>query len=247
MFKKAPGKGDAVMRGGHSIEKIPAVRLSVFAVFMLGLAGVGMAQPKSKAATPVGQRLVEAARELLGTPYNFGGRLGTKEGRLRPGIDCQGVLFYAVEQVFPTCDWRSYSVMPTKSIARSELGETVDGFGPAKTSDVALDKLLPGDVLWLVGPGENPAEGAIATLDGERVWVWHTALYSGEGRMIVGDHYAGEAVEVPLLPYLREHADVYRGVIATRIDKRPKPSRCRRGSRLRQPENALSLRRRRHN
>jgi cell wall-associated NlpC family hydrolase len=183
------------------------------------------------AAEPPGPALVTHAREVLGTPYEFGGRLRGKT----PGIDCQGVLFYALERAFPRCGWKSYSVMPTVSIPTAELGPAVSGMNPVSSAAVDLGKLEPGDFLWFVGPAENPAEPAIAKLGGADVWVWHTGLYAGDGKFIVGDHYAGEAVETPLLPYLREHADTYSGLIVTRIEKRPKPARCRRHRPMQRP------------
>ncbi len=87
----------------------------------------------------------------------------------------------------------------------------------------------------MVGRDENPAEGAIGVLGGAPVWVWHTGIYSGEGRWIVGDHFAGKVVELPLLPYLRAHADSYQGVFVTRIAERPRPRRCRRLQKKRRP------------
>jgi hypothetical protein len=136
------------------------------------------------------------------------------------------VIFYALERVFG-CGWRSYSVYPTKSVARRELGQRVAGLDPVPTEKLDVQRLLPGDVLMLVGPAENPAEPAIGRLGGDPVWVWHTGLYAGGGKWIVGDHYAGRAVETDLLEYLRAHRDVYSGLFVTRIIERPKLRRCR--------------------
>jgi len=166
--------------------------------------------------------MVASARELLGVPYHFGGRL--RPGR--EGIDCQGVLFYAAERV-SNCGWRSFSVFPTRALASSELGDRVPGLDPIATSSVRLAKLRAGDVLLFVGPSKNPVEPAIGSLEGQPVWVWHTGLYSGDGHFIVGDHYAGEAVETPLLPYLKAHADAYSGLFVTRMTEGPRPRRCR--------------------
>lgn len=167
--------------------------------------------------------VVTEARKFLGTPYVLGGRLG--DGR--DGIDCQGVIFLALEKVFG-CGWRSYSVYPTKSVARRELGAPVPGSSPVATAGLDVAALEKGDVLMLVGFDKNPAEGPIGKLDGRNVWVWHTGLYAGDGKWIVGDHYAGKAVEVPLQPYLVAHRDAYAGVFVTRISARPKLRRCRR-------------------
>lgn len=178
-------------------------------------------------AASVGPAMVHHARELLGVPYVFG-------GRLRPrGIDCQGVLFYAAERVSP-CGWKSFSVYPTRSVAARELGARVRGLDPIATPDLA--RLRPGDIILMVGFDENPSEPAIAELDGRDVWVWHTGMYTGAGQWIVGDHFAGQVVEVPLLAYLEAHRDTYAGVFVTRLDRAPAPQRCRRHAPMRTPK-----------
>lgn len=170
-------------------------------------------------STPADQ-MVGHARELLGTPYVFG-------GRLRPqGIDCQGVLFYAAERA-GRCGWKSYSVYPTKSVAQKELGASVKGLDPIASDELDLSKLEKGDILLLVGFDQNPAEPPIGKLEGRNVWVWHTGLYAGGGNWIVGDHYAGKVVETPLAEYLLAHSDVYAGVFVTRLESAPSPKRCR--------------------
>lgn len=168
------------------------------------------------------ERFVAAAREVLGVPYDFGGRLRDAGD----GIDCQGVLFYAAERVGP-CGWKSFSVMPTQSVPAGALGVAVEGMAPVASSALERSRLRPGDVLLLVGYGQNPAEPAIGTLEGQPVWVWHTGLYSGEGKWIVGDHFAGKAVEVDLKQYLANHADSYAGLVVTRMADGPRPKRCR--------------------
>ncbi|NTX17149.1 hypothetical protein HUA76_40885 [Myxococcus sp. CA056] len=168
------------------------------------------------------ERFVLAAREVLGVPYVLGGRL--REGGA--GLDCQGVLFYAAERV-GRCGWKSFSVLPTVSVPAEELGASVSGLSPVASSSLEVSRLLPGDVLWLVGFDANPAEGAVGELSGRPVWVWHTGLYSGNGKWIVGDHFAGEVVEVDLVTYLKEHADTYSGLVVTRMEQGPRPGRCR--------------------
>lgn len=74
----------------------------------------------------------------------------------------------------------------------------------------------------------NPKEPSIGELEGVKVWVWHTGVYSGGGKWIVGDHFAGQAVETDLAAYLAEHADTYSGVFVTRPKpKAVRPTRCR--------------------
>lgn len=190
-------------------------------VLTLCLGGSALAQSRAFSH----ERFVAAAREVLGVPYDLGGRLREPED----GIDCQGVLFYAAERV-GQCGWKSFSVMPTKSIPAGELGKAVEGMAPVASSELDLSKLQPGDVLLLVGFYENPAEPAIGTLSGQPVWVWHTGLYSGAGKWIVGDQFAGQVVEVDLKSYLAEHDDTYAGLVVTRMTDGPHPMRCRRHS-----------------
>jgi cell wall-associated NlpC family hydrolase len=206
-------------------------RTTLLLVISLG----GQALAQRRAFTP--ERFVAAAREVLGVPYDFGGRLRDPAD----GIDCQGVLFYAAERV-SACGWKSFSVMPTKSVPAGELGRAVAGMAPVASSELDLSRLQLGDVLLLVGYAQNPAEPSIGTLKGQPVWVWHTGLYSGEGRWIVGDHFAGQAVEVDLKAYLAEHADTYAGLVVTRMTEGPRPQRCRQHPPMRRPASAESRR-----
>lgn len=187
----------------------------------------------------VGERYVQAARELIGVRYHLGGRM------LRPGdgIDCQGVLFYGAERI-GSCGWKSYSVLPTVSVARGELGSAVQGMAPISSENLDVARLQPGDVLLLVGYTENPAEPAIGYLKEQRVWVWHTGVYAGAGRWIVGDHYAGKVVETDLAQYLRDHADAYAGVYVTRIEEHPSPLRCRQHAPMKLPRQKKARRER---
>jgi cell wall-associated NlpC family hydrolase len=179
------------------------------------------------------EKLVTAARELLGVPYQFGGRM-RRQGE---GIDCQGVLFYAAERV-GRCGWKSFSVFPTQSVPSGELGLPVEGLAPIASSKLDVSRLAPGDVLLLVGYEPNPAEPHIGLLEKRPVWVWHTGLYSGAGRWIVGDHFAGQVVEVDLVKYLAEHSDVYSGLVVTRMKEGPRPKSCRQHPPMKAPRAA---------
>lgn len=163
---------------------------------------------------------VDASLALLGTPYEWGGRLRKKEG-----IDCYGVVLAAAERA-SGCGWKSYPVKPTEIVAQRLWGTPVEGLAPISTKALKLESLERGDVLMLIGPSQNPAEPAVGTLDGTPVWVWHVGLYLGEGQYVVGDHHAGRTVIEPLLPYLEAHRDEYSGVFVTRGPAK-KPARCR--------------------
>jgi hypothetical protein len=171
--------------------------------------------------------VIQEARKILGVPYDLGGRMRANDSGDVEGIDCQGLVFFALQPI-ARCGWKSFSVMPTVSIPARELGAPVDGLAPVATAKLDVTKLRPGDVIHFVGVDVNPAEPSIARLDGKPVWVWHMALASGDGKFIVGDHFAGAVVEEDLLAYLRAHDDVYQGVLVTRMREGPKPSaKCR--------------------
>ncbi|MGA9523738.1 MAG: hypothetical protein WBV82_19915 [Myxococcaceae bacterium] len=191
-----------------------------------------VASASAHAREKLGDRMVSSAREVLGVPYDFGGRMRVSGDRVE-GIDCQGVLYYAAERV-GTCGWKSFSVFPTVSVARGELGTAVEGMAPIASEKLDVSKLKPGDVLLLVGFEENPAEPAMGLLEDRKVWVWHTGMYSGDGRWIVGDHFAGSVLETDLRQYLAAHRG-YVGVFVTRMDQGPAPHRCRKHRRMKLP------------
>lgn len=164
---------------------------------------------------------LEGARSQLGVPYGFGGRRRDASD----GIDCLGLVLAGAERA-TGCGWKSFSWNPTDLVRRKSFGAPVKDLSPVSSALLDVSKLQPGDVLMLVGPDENPREPPIGTLDGLSVWVWHVGLYAGGGKWLVGDHFAGKAVETDLMTYLSEHADVYSGVFVTRPPG-VKPSRCR--------------------
>lgn len=194
---------------------MPADPVGFFPHRMLALAlGLALLPPDTA------ERAVAEAKKALDTPYVLGGRLRHE----RDGLDCQGLVFFALQAV-SRCGWRSWSVMPTHSV-RGELGLPVPGAAPVSAARAAevLPILEPGDILWFVDPVENPAEPSIAELDGRAVWVWHVGLYAGDGRFIVGDHFAGKVVQEELVPYVQAH---YAGVLVTRMRDGPRPTQCR--------------------
>ncbi len=162
---------------------------------------------------------VAGARTTLGIRYDFGGRVRGTEG-----IDCYGTMLAGAERA-TGCGWRSFTVKPTELVAT--IGAPLDSPNPVPSTDPHLERLQPGDVVMLVDFIENPAEPSIGTLDGKPVWVWHVGVFSGDGLWIVGDHFAGKAVETDLAAYLEEHAQTYAGLYVVRPSGK-KPPVCRR-------------------
>jgi len=170
--------------------------------------------------------MLAAARPLVGVPYDLGGRL--QPGR---GTDCQGVVFYAAERV-QRCTWRSFSVMPTKTVASRELGAPVEGAYPTTMAALDLTLIRPGDVVLFLGRSENKAEPALTTLDGAAVWVWHMGLYAGEGRVLHASPFAGAVVDEALGDFVSAQSEWVHGLAFLRSDRAPSPARCRRGARM---------------
>jgi hypothetical protein len=203
----------------------------------VALALVLLASASSQALPPaLGEKMVAAARAAVGTRYQFGGRLRGTEG-----IDCLGVVFLAAEAIGP-CGWKSFSVYPTKLVEHQELGAPVEGLSPVSTAELDVAKLEVGDVLMLLHPTENPAEAPIAELNGVPVWVWHTGVYSGEGKWLVGDLFAGQVIETDVKRYLADYAFAYVGVFVTRMKSQPAPARCRPSAPMRPPVEAAAPR-----
>lgn len=167
------------------------------------------------------KRLLASARELLGLPYQLGGRLRKPED----GTDCQGVVFYAAERI-GRCGWKSFSVMPTLSVPRGELGKAVPGLDPVALAQLDTARLQPGDVVHLLAAMENPAEKAITTLKGRPVWVWHVGMVSEAGKWIHADPFGGQVVEEDLAGFMTEYD--FEGLLITRMLDGPKPRRCKR-------------------
>jgi hypothetical protein len=170
----------------------------------------------------VQERMIAAGRELLGVPYEFGGRM-RKPGE---GIDCQGLVQYAAERV-GECGWKSFDTKPTRSVKFGELGERVNGLDPVASSALEISELEAGDVIRMVDFVENPKEPAIGKLGGEPVWVWHVTLYTGNGKILSGDYFAGEVIETDLAEYLAENREDFAGIFVTRLTGPPSPRRCR--------------------
>ena len=187
----------------------------LLALLLLLVAAPALALPPEKA-----KAMVAAARELLGVTYQFGGRLRNGEG-----IDCQGLVFYALERI-GACGWKSFAVNPTETVARKELGDKVPGLFPVATGELDASKLEAGDLVMLLADAENPREPSMVTAGETRLWVWHVGMATGDGKWIQADPFSGQVFEGELMTYLRDHPEYY-GIAVTRMAKGPRPRRCR--------------------
>ncbi|MEM4208298.1 MAG: hypothetical protein QW153_01785 [Candidatus Bilamarchaeaceae archaeon] len=126
--------------------------------------------------------LVNAARKYLETPYRWGGRNTEKN----PNLDCLGLIFRAIEDIY-NIKWNYWSVMPSKILEQMGKGQTITAFIEDKKN--IIEGLRPGMVIFFISP-EATRDKPVAEKKDERTekkikyWVWHTAIYSGSGKII---------------------------------------------------------------
>lgn len=163
-----------------------------------------LASPAAAEEPRVQDRLIAAARTMLGKPYVFGGRDGRPGCRgvkaCAPGIDCQSLIFFAFEKVFAK-HWTKFSVMPSLSVQRKELGTPVPGLDGVLRAELDPKKLQKGDVLFFMLPNYNlQADAPLLERDGVKYGVWHTALVHDVGGAAPGVIHAKPGAEVVVEP-----------------------------------------------
>jgi len=196
------------------------------------------AQPTSRPAQKpaprpsVGERVVAAAESHLGAPYVFGGRDARrgcrrhgKRVRCQPGIDCQSLIFFAYEKVCGR-PWTAFSVMPSISVKRRELGDPVPGLDGVLREELDAAKLQPGDVLFFLLTDYNlDVDPPLLERDGKRYGVWHTGLFhgtAGEAHNVIHAK-PGEKVVIEPIENI--------GFDALYVMRAPSPRRCPRSRR----------------
>lgn len=123
----------------------------------------------------VDKELVSAAKKYIGVEYKWGGRLTKK----LPGLDCLGLIFKSIEDI-TGISWKKWSVYPTKLI--KQLG------GESKivflNEENPLSNVSEGDILFFLWTSKNDDEVAAYDKEGNSLYVWHTAIYIGDGKII---------------------------------------------------------------
>lgn len=138
---------------------------------------------EAEARPTLQDRLILAAEKYLGREYVLGGRDGRrgcledgKRVRCPAGVDCQSLIFFAYQKVFRRA-WTRFSVMPSVSIRRQELGRPVPKLDGVLRAEVDLGLLQKGDVLFFLLKGYNLSADPPPLTRGEDGYgVWHTAL-----------------------------------------------------------------------
>jgi cell wall-associated NlpC family hydrolase len=162
--------------------------------------------PETEKSSQADQSLDTIARKYLDTPYNWGGRM-TEE---LPGLDCLGLMFISIRDKYRT-PWRSWSVKP------SRLMDQIDQKNERKlflSGPSAVPKEMhPGDFIFLLRHVKLSGDTSVAKdKSGKELYVWHTAIYSGGGKMIHASPFPDErgsetykVVEEPLVPFLKQN------------------------------------------
>jgi len=137
------------------------------------------AEPTPQAALTRGEQALEAGRAFIGEPWAWGGRATESH----PGIGCMGLVFRAWGAVQER-SWKSYAVNPSELVASGKLGAPVPGLDGVLRTEVAIDALEPGDVLYFLMADDEIPDAPMWQHDGHDYWPWHMGLYAGEGRAL---------------------------------------------------------------
>ncbi len=184
----------------------PLMALTVGLLLLPGLDSAAQGRQPAPKRT-VGERIVRAAERHLGKGYVFGGRDGRpgcvrtgKRVRCASGIDCQSLIFFAYEQVLGT-RWTRFSVFPSVSVRRQELGRPVPGLAGVLAAEVDPGLLRAGDVLFFLLEDYNlDADPALLVKDGRSYGTWHTGLVHSNGPAGVKVIHAKPGDEVTIEP-----------------------------------------------
>lgn len=192
------------------------ILLPAITAAMLSTGGVSTAWAQNKAAIEsiTTNETVTAARKYLGTNYNWEGRMT----RRYPGLDCLGLMFKALEERFGV-PWQKWNTYPTKLIPQLGKNSVV----VIMSEGVSLDKLKEGDFIFFLWHDSHQDEPAVVKGE-DKYWVWHTAIYAGNGNIIHASPFNGryKVVEEPLTSFMESNEFLGFIAVTPNVKKRGK-------------------------
>lgn len=130
--------------------------------------------------------LEKIAGKYLGAQYNWEGRLTNAH----PGLDCLGLIFVSLEKKYGI-SWSNWSVKPSELIYQLEQKHskrTILLF--ASDEDSILKKVSAGDLIFFLRPVVlGGDEKAAMDSSGKDYYVWHAAIYEGNGKIVHASSY----------------------------------------------------------
>ncbi|MFH0884787.1 MAG: NlpC/P60 family protein [Candidatus Micrarchaeota archaeon] len=123
------------------------------------------------------EALARIARKYLDMPYNWGGRNTAKN----PGLDCLGLLFSTIEERHGI-SWKTWSIKPSVLIKQLNTrgGKTI----LIQSEKEPEKSLKSGDFIFFLWRAKLKDKPVAKDDSGKDLYVWHTAIYSGSGKII---------------------------------------------------------------
>jgi cell wall-associated NlpC family hydrolase len=193
-----------------------------FAAILMAGTLSGIIPMHAQGASPDRPPLEQIAKKYVGVQYNWEGRLTNSH----PGLDCLGLLFVALEKKYEI-PWKTWSVKPSELINQLDKKHDKRTILLTDTDEKGLVKSLkPGDMLFFLRPVILSGDTPVAkNSKGKDFFVWHTALYEGDGKMVHASPFPdskGEetykVIEENVLQFMKNNA--FDGLIAVTFSKK---------------------------
>ncbi len=191
------------------------------AILMAGALS-GAVPAKAGEPAPPKAPLADIARRYKDVQYNWEGRLT----HAHPGLDCLGLLFVTLEKKYGI-SWKNWSVKPSELIAQLDQKHGRRTILLSESDEASLLRSLKGgDFLFFLRPVVTSGDSAVAhDRGGKGFYVWHTAIYSGSGKMLhaspfpdSGGHETYKVVEEDLMPFMK--GNQFDGLVAVTFERK---------------------------